>query len=191
MNHQTYIKSVIHDALELKRQVLESADLLDAIAQAGQRCVGAFEAGNKLMLAGNGGSAGDAQHIATELLARFERDRRALPAIALTTDSSILTAVSNDDHFDRVFSRQIEALGRPGDVFIGISTSGQSPSIIAAMACARALGLTTVALCGERGEIQRLADYVIAVPSASTARIQECHIMIAHILCGIIEASLE
>lgn len=148
----------------------------------------AVRSGNKLMFFGNGGSAADAQHLATELVVRFSRDREAIAAIALTTDSSVLTAGGNDLGFERVFSRQIEALGRPGDVAIGSSTSGRSPNVIEALKTARRSGLKTVGFTGgDGGELVGLVDGLLIVPSDVTSRIQEMHLTIGHMLCGALE----
>ena len=187
MNPTAYIQQSMLDALALQQQLLESSEIQEALAELAELCIQALEAGKKILLAGNGGSAGDAQHLATELLARYECERKALPAIALTTDTSIITAVRNDFHFDQIFSRQLEALGNIGDVFIAISTSGNSSNIVNAVDCANSLGLSTVAFCGQGGKIQAAAQYALAVPSTCTARIQECHILLGHILCGLIE----
>ena len=147
--------------------------------------------GGKILLFGNGGGAADAQHISAELVGRFARDREPFPAIALTTDTSILTAVSNDYGFDQVFARQIRALSRPADVVIAISTSGRSPNVLAAVKGARTLGLKTIGLTGgDGGRLVRLVDIALVVPSTNTARIQECHIALGHILCETAEALL-
>lgn len=187
MNHRTYIQQSMFDALALQQQLIENSELIEALESVAELCIQALDAGKKILLAGNGGSAGDAQHLATELLARYECERKALPAIALTTDTSVITAISNDFHFDQIFSRQLEALGNIGDVFIAISTSGNSANIVNAVDCANSLGLSTVAFCGQGGEIRASAQHVISVPSSCTARIQECHILLGHILCGLIE----
>jgi D-sedoheptulose 7-phosphate isomerase len=151
----------------------------------------AVRAGGKLLLFGNGGSAADAQHIAAELVIRYQTNRPAIAAIALTTDTSALTAGANDYGFDAVFSRQIEALGRPGDVAVGISTSGRSPNVLAGLREARARQLLTTALTGAEGTgLQELCDVVIAVPSRVTARIQELHILLGHMLCKALEQRL-
>jgi len=156
-----------------------------------EACVAALSSGGKLLLFGNGGSAADAQHIATELSVRYRRDRAAFAAIALTTDTSALTAAGNDLGFERIFSRQVEALGRAGDVALGISTSGRSPNVALALRVARERGLVTAALTGgDGGELPALADPCLIVPSASTARIQEMHILIGHSLCEALEAAL-
>lgn len=151
----------------------------------------ALGGGNKLLVMGNGGSAADAQHFAAEIIGRFKLERAALPAIALTTDSSILTAVGNDYGFDAVFSRQVEGLGRPGDVVFGISTSGNSPNVLAAFAKARELGCRTVALLGrDGGKIKNVADIALIVPSDDTPRIQEGHVTVIHIICDLLEKRL-
>jgi phosphoheptose isomerase len=148
----------------------------------------AHQAGAKLLIFGNGGSATDAEHMACEIVNRFQREREALAALALTADSSILTAVANDYSFDRVFARQVEALGRPGDVALGISTSGNSPSVVRGLEAARDRGLTTIALTGrDGGAIGRLADVHVNVPDDSTARIQEVHRTLIHAICELIE----
>ncbi|HEY0222889.1 MAG TPA: SIS domain-containing protein [Pseudolabrys sp.] len=153
--------------------------------------VTSVRAGGKLMFFGNGGSAGDAQHLATELTIRYKANRAAIAAIALTTDTSTLTAAGNDLGFDRIFARQIEALGRPGDVAIAISTSGKSPNIIAALKQARSTRLVTAALGGKGGgDMAGLADHLLVVPSDTTARIQEMHILLGQMLCGALEIEL-
>lgn len=154
-------------------------------------CVRALNSGGKLMFFGNGGSASDAQHLATELTVRYKGNRRALAAIALTTDTSALTAIGNDFGFDELFSRQIEALGKPGDVAIAITTSGKSPNILKALTQARQMGLVAAALGGKGGGgLNGLADPLLVVPSDTTARIQEMHIMLGQMLCGAIEFEL-
>jgi D-sedoheptulose 7-phosphate isomerase len=152
----------------------------------------AFRAGHKLLIAGNGGSAADAQHIAGEFLSRLNFDRNPLPAIALTTDSSVLTAIGNDYGFERAFERQVRGLGKPGDVFIAISTSGRSPNVIAALKAARECGLTTVGFTGTaaNGAMPPLCDHCLAAPSAETPLIQQIHIVTAHAICGLVERSL-
>ena len=151
----------------------------------------AFREGKKLLLFGNGGSAADAQHLAAEFTGRYLKERRALPAMALHTDTSALTAIGNDYGFDRVFSRQIEAHGVAGDVALAITTSGRSPHIAAAVNACRAAGIKTIGLTSQRGaEFARSVDIALVVPSASTPRIQECHIALGHILCELVEAAL-
>jgi D-sedoheptulose 7-phosphate isomerase len=154
-------------------------------------CVTSIRGGGKLMFFGNGGSAADAQHLATELTVRYKGDRAAIAAIALATDTSALTAAGNDLGFDKIFARQIEALGRPGDVAIAISTSGKSPNVIAALRQARSMKLVTAALGGKGGgELTGLADHLLVVPSDITARIQEMHITLGQMLCGALEIEL-
>jgi len=154
-------------------------------------CAAALSGGGKLFFFGNGGSAADAQHLATEFTVRYRQDRRALAAIALTTDTSALTAAGNDLGFEHIFSRQIEALGRRGDVAIGITTSGRSPNVIRAFEVARAMGLGTVAFTGgSGGDTARVADHVLLVPSDVTARIQEMHITLGQMLCEALEIEL-
>ena len=154
-------------------------------------CVDSLKGGGKILFFGNGGSAGDAQHLATELAARYVTDRAAIAAMALTTDSSMLTAIGNDMGFDFLFSRQIEAIGRPGDVAIGISTSGKSPNVLKALEQARSMGLVAAGLTGRDGGAMRgLADPLLIVPSTITARIQEMHITLGQMVCGAIEIEL-
>jgi D-sedoheptulose 7-phosphate isomerase len=152
----------------------------------------AFRGGHKLLIAGNGGSAADAQHIAGEFLSRLNFDRNPLPAIALTTDSSVLTAIGNDYGFERTFERQVRGLGKRGDVFIAISTSGRSPNVIAALQAAREGGLTTIGFTGSRpnGFMQPLCDHYLAAPAEETALIQQIHIVAAHVICGLVERDI-
>jgi phosphoheptose isomerase len=181
-------------------QLSESAALKQRVAREGAPSIlaaadtiaAAFRSGNKLLLCGNGGSAADCQHMATELVSRLtqERQRPALPAIALTTDTSFLTAFSNDCGFEGVFERQVEALGKPGDVLIAISTSGSSGNVVRAVEAARRLGLSTVGLLGEGGRLTDLVARAIVVPSRDTQRIQEALLAIEHILCDLIETAL-
>jgi D-sedoheptulose 7-phosphate isomerase len=167
------------------------AALAGAFAGLVADCVKSVFAGGKLMFFGNGGSAADAQHLATELTVRYKRDRAAIAAIALTTDSSALTAAGNDLGFERIFARQIEALGRPGDVAIAISTSGKSANVIAALKQAKAMRLITAGLSGTGGgNLAGLADHLLLVPSDTTARIQEMHITLGQMLCGALEIEL-
>lgn len=167
------------------------AALAPAIQEAASVCIEALRAGCRIYLCGNGGSASDAQHIAAELVGRFVDDRRALPAIALNTDTSALTAIANDYGYDHVYVRQVEGLVRAGDVLIAISTSGKSPNVNLASEAAKSLGATVVGLSGKTGgALLELADIAIVVPSNTTARIQEGHILIGHILCDLIEDGL-
>ncbi|MCK9908261.1 D-sedoheptulose 7-phosphate isomerase [Microbacteriaceae bacterium K1510] len=167
------------------------AALADGFAGLLAACVKSLRAGGKLMFFGNGGSAADCQHLATELTIRYKKDRAAIAAIALTTDTSALTAAGNDLGFEQIFARQIEALGKPGDVAIGISTSGKSPNVLAALKRAKALGLVTVAFGGkDGGDLRSVAEHALVVPCDTTARIQEMHIAIGQMLCGAIEIEL-
>jgi len=167
------------------------AALSNAFAELVHACAKSIRGGGKLLFFGNGGSAADAQHLATELTIRYKRDRAAIAAIALTTDTSALTAAANDLGFEQMFARQIEALGKPGDVAIGISTSGKSANVIAGLKKARSLTLVTAAFTGQGGgELSSLADHLLAVPSTTTARIQEMHITVGQMLCGALEIEL-
>ena len=167
------------------------AALAEQFAGLVRACTSSLRAGGKIMLFGNGGSAADAQHLATELTIRYKADRPAIAAIALTTDSSALTAAGNDLGFEQVFARQIAALGKPGDVVIGISTSGKSPNVLAALRQAREMRIVTAALSGKKGgELAGICDHLLVVPSDTTARIQEMHILLGQMLCGAIEIDL-
>jgi D-sedoheptulose 7-phosphate isomerase len=169
----------------------DDTELRGAVYAIAETITHAFRNGGKILLAGNGGSAADAQHIAGEFLSRLNFDRNPLPAVALTTDSSVLTAIGNDYGFDRAFERQVRGLGRPGDVFIAISTSGRSPNIIAALHAARAIGVTTIGFsgAGER-EMTALCDHYLAAPANETPLIQQIHIVAAHAICGLVERNL-
>jgi D-sedoheptulose 7-phosphate isomerase len=183
----------VRDSLEASaRAKLDLLELAGArIAEAGQLLASRLRAGGRVLACGNGGSAADAQHLAAELAGRFDRERPALPALALTANSSDLTAIGNDYGFDRVFARLVEAHGRPGDVLVAISTSGNSPNVLAAVECARAAGLASIALVGKGGgRLAGLADVAIVVPSDVTARVQECHIAAIHVLCELVDAEL-
>lgn len=163
-------------------------ELAPTIDLCGEKICAALEAGKKILIAGNGGSAADAQHFAAELVGRFLAERRPLPAVALTTDTSALTAIGNDYGFDRIFSRQVEALAQPGDIFFGISTSGHSANILAATESARQSGCTTIGLLGrDGGRIAALVDLALVVPAQETPHIQEVHIMIIHLLCALVD----
>lgn len=184
------------DVDRIRRSIRETVEVLErvgretapAVSEVAEVLARAIRAGGKLLVCGNGGSAADSQHVAAELGVRFLRDRRPIPAIALTVDSSVLTAAANDLGFERVFARQVEALGRPGDVLLAISTSGSSPNVLRAVERARALGLVTVGLTGEGGgELARLVDHAVAIPSERTPRIQEAHLVVEHLLCEALE----
>lgn len=173
------------DHLDVFGQTMEQMETIQLIAE---RCKTALAAGNKVLFCGNGGSAADAQHLAAELIGRFQKERRSLASIALTTDTSILTAVANDYGYDEVFSRQVEGLGRAGDVLIGISTSGNSANVVKAALKARDTGMHTIAFTGEGGgKLQDICDITLAIPSKVTARIQEMHILVGHIICELVE----
>ncbi len=163
----------------------------DVIAAAGAAVVDAYRAGGKLIVFGNGGSAADAQHIAAEFVGRFQIERDPLPAIALSVNTSAVTAIANDYGYEQVFSRQLRGLGAPGDVALGISTSGRSPNVNGALAAAREMGMGTVGMTGATGgDMPGLCDHCIVVPADATPRIQEGHILIAHVLCEIVESAL-
>lgn len=186
---QKVIREHLEASIEAKRRVLD--ELVPTVEAAGRIIVQAALSGKKVLFFGNGGSASDAQHLAAEFVGRYEKERRALPAVALTTDTSILTAVANDYSFDAVFSRQIEALGAPGDVAFGISTSGNSKNVNAAIREAKKRGLKTIALTGRTGgELAKLADVAIVVPVERTAHIQESHIAIGHALCRLVDEAV-
>ena len=171
-------------------QVFTTAGL-EPVLEASRAIAASFRHGGKLLIFGNGGSASDAQHVAAEFIGRFLRERRALPAVALTTDTSILTAIGNDYSFDRIFVRQIEALGQPGDVAMGISTSGKSPNVVGALEVARARGLTTIGVTGQDGgPVGRASAIHINVPSSSTPRVQEVHRTLLHIICDLAEQAM-
>jgi D-sedoheptulose 7-phosphate isomerase len=181
----------ISDSIHVKQKILGDEALVDLVRQVADACIAAYQRGNRVLLAGNGGSAADAQHLAAEFVSRYGFDRPGLASIAFTTDTSMLTAIGNDYGFERIFSRQLEANGRKGDVFIGISTSGNSPNVLHALQRARELGIIAVGLTGQGGaKMQPVCDYCILVPSTSTPRIQESHIMLGHIICGMVEAAL-
>lgn len=183
-------RGAIEECLSVQRQLLEPGQV-ETIVQAAQVISRSLAGGGKVLLFGNGGSASDASHIATELVGRFVTERRALPAISLSADQSALTAIANDYGFERVFARQLEALGARGDVAVAISTSGRSPNVISAVRLARELGLATIGLTGaDGGELARCVDVCLRVPSRITARIQESHILIAHVLCDLVEREI-
>jgi D-sedoheptulose 7-phosphate isomerase len=180
---------------ERSRALFESAAkdaaMLESVAKIAETITQAFRRGDKLLIAGNGGSAADAQHIAAEFLCRFKIDRAALPAIALTTDTSNLTAIGNDLGFDRIFERQVRGLGRKGDVFIGITTSGRSPNVVAALKAAREMGVTTIGFTGNPGKaMSTLCDLTLIAPSDETALIQQIHITAAHAICEVVERQM-
>jgi D-sedoheptulose 7-phosphate isomerase len=184
---------IFHESFDRHLRVFEAtkAACASAMATLCERSAAALENGGRIFFFGNGGSAADAQHIATELSVRFIRDRRALAGLALTTDSSVLTACANDLGFDQVFARQLEALGQKGDVALGISTSGNSPNVLLGLECAARKGMTAAAFAGkDGGRLRGIADPLIVVPCDETARVQEMHILLGHILCAEIEHRL-
>lgn len=184
------VRKQVGDSARVKSLILDDAVLMDKIARAAEICTGAYRKGHKTMFAGNGGSAADAQHLAGEFVSRFYFDRPGLPSIALTTDTSILTAIGNDYGYEKLFSRQVQAQGEEGDVFIGISTSGNSSNIVEAGEECRRKGIFTIALTGSKPCSMDVFDLVIKVPSDETPRIQECQTLIGHIICCIVEENI-
>ena len=183
-----YIFDEFNDHQDVLKKTIE--ELENDIEEAGELIVSTLKAGNKVLLFGNGGSAGDAQHIAAELTGRYKTERQALPAVALTTDTSAITASGNDYGFDRIFDRQVEAIGKEGDLLIGISTSGNSRNVLRALAYGKDNGMNTIGLSGKGGgDMRPLCDINLIIPSDDTARIQEMHITIGHILCGIVDSA--
>ncbi|MBR1490506.1 MAG: SIS domain-containing protein [Bacteroidales bacterium] len=190
MNQLDITKSIIADSIGVKQALLADETLMTKISEIASVMVAAYTSGHKTMWAGNGGSAADAQHMAGELVNKFTFDRPGLPALSLSTDTSIITAIGNDYGFDRLFARQVEAQGCTGDVFIGISTSGKSLNLVNALAACKEKGIISVAIVGANPCPMDDYDYVIHVPSTVTPRIQECQTLIGHILCYIIEQEL-
>jgi D-sedoheptulose 7-phosphate isomerase len=186
-----YVLAQIEEACRVMNLMRTEDRLAETMVGAVRTCIESLRGGGKILLAGNGGSAADAQHIAAELVSRFQYDRPGLAAIALTTDTSILTAVGNDYGYEHLFARQIQALGRKGDVFIGYSTSGKSPNILNGLQEARRLGLACIGFTGNReAPMRQMCDHVLEVPSADTPKIQEGHLVLGHILCGLIEREI-
>jgi D-sedoheptulose 7-phosphate isomerase len=185
------VRKSIEASITVKQLLLGSTEAVSTIAKVSEILVGALDQGNKALLFGNGGSAADAQHIAAEFVGRFAFDRPALPALALSVNTSCVTAIGNDYGFDLVFSRQIEALGRAGDVAIGISTSGNSRNVLRGVSVADKMGLRTIALTGESGgKLKNAVEHCICAPSNETPRIQECHILIGHIISELVEQTI-
>jgi D-sedoheptulose 7-phosphate isomerase len=183
------IKDILLESIQVKEEILRNQ--IESIFEISQLMIACLKKGGKVIVFGNGGSAGDSQHIAAELVGRFKKDRSALAGIALTTNTSILTSLANDYGYDVVFSRQVEALGKKNDVVLGISTSGKAKNVALGIKQAKKMGIKTVALSGgDGGELVKLADVSLLVPSNITARIQEAHITIAHIICEMIEQEL-
>ncbi|QHN02820.1 D-sedoheptulose 7-phosphate isomerase [Granulicella sp. WH15] len=182
------VRRQLAQSIATLQAVHDSQQIHDTIVAIGQLTADAMKAGRKLLVAGNGGSAADSQHLVAEFVARLTVDRPALRAIALTTDSSILTAIGNDYTYDRVFERQVEALGQPGDVFLGISTSGNSKNIVRALEQAKKLGIATIGFTGNNGgKMRELCDYNVIIPSSVTMNIQESHLALEHIFCMVVE----
>jgi D-sedoheptulose 7-phosphate isomerase len=188
---QQFIDDQLRQSYEVKKKLLEDTNLTSLIKEVAKKCVEVYERGNKTLIAGNGGSAGDAQHMAAELSGRLNFDRPGIPSIALTTNTSALTAIGNDYGYENIFSRQVQSDGVEGDLFLGISTSGNSRNIIKAFEECKKRGIITVGLTGASShKMNEICDYCIMVPSESTARIQECHILIIHTICSVVEETL-
>ncbi len=189
MNAHAEIQRELEESAAVKK--LTASHLSDVIAKAAEIIIASYQNGGKLLLCGNGGSAADAQHIAGELVGRFLKERKALSAIALTTDTSILTALANDYNVEKIFERQVEAHGKPGDVLLAISTSGNSSNVMRAVEAAKASNIKTLGLLGKGGgKMKGVCDIEVIVPSDNTRRIQEAHITIGHIICGLVEKTL-
>lgn len=184
------LRSGIEASIATKQRLLADEALLRRTAQAAQVIADAVARGNRVLFAGNGGSAADAQHLAAEFVSRFEFDRPGLPALSLATDTSMITAIGNDYGYELLFRRQLEAQSRPGDVFVGITTSGKSPNVLAAFERCPALQVTSIAMAGLGGELEGRVEHLLRVPSTVTARIQECHILLGHLICGHVENRL-
>ena len=187
---EDYIRESVTASIRVKQQILESNEVISLVGQVSELIATSLNRGNRVIFAGNGGSAADAQHLAAEFVSRFEFDRPGLPSISLSTDTSMITAISNDYGYEKLFKRQLEAQARAGDVFVGITTSGRSKNILEALSICPSLGVKSVCLCGENGLREARCDYVIKVPSTSTARIQESHILLGHIICGHVERAI-
>jgi D-sedoheptulose 7-phosphate isomerase len=185
------VRQSIEASIAAKERLLADANLIATVSRVAEVLIDAFQAGNKVLLFGNGGSAADAQHIAAEFVGRFAFDRAPLPALALSVNTSCVTAIGNDYGFDLVFARQIEALARRGDVAIGITTSGNSPNVIEAMSTAKKMGLHTAGLTGSKPcKLNHAVDHCISAPSEETPRIQECHILVGHIISELVERTI-
>lgn len=188
---ENYIQTKIFESQQVMQSMLADDNLQTNLIQSAKACIKSLTNGGKILLAGNGGSAADAQHIAGEFVSRFAFDRPGLSAIALTTDTSILTAIGNDYGFEKLFARQIQAYGQAGDVFIGYSTSGQSPNVLQGLIEARSRGLVCIGMTGNRGgSMHELCDYLLTVSNSDTPKIQEGHLVLGHILCGLVESAM-
>jgi len=187
-----YWREYLRETVRICQTMLGDSDMLDKLYSVVISIQNCFQRHYKVMVAGNGGSAADAQHFAAELVGRFRLNRMGLPAIALSTDTSIITAVSNDYNFNEIFSRQIEALGKQGDVFVGISTSGNSENVVRAVQECTKIGITTICLLGnDGGKLKGLADISLIIPSSITSKIQEMHIILLHLICGEVEKNMQ
>jgi D-sedoheptulose 7-phosphate isomerase len=184
------LKFSVSDSIHTKQLLFTDELLLDQIMSVIEIIVSALKNGGRIILAGNGGSAADAQHIAAEFVSRFEFDRPGLPALSLATDTSMITAIGNDYGYERLFLRQLQAQARPGDVFVGITTSGKSPNVLLAFEACKELQVTSIALCGLGGSLEDKVDRILRVPSRHTPRIQECHILIGHMICAEVELQM-
>jgi len=185
-----YFDETVASSLSIKEKVKNDQGLRSALYRLGSQLTEAMRNGNRVLFAGNGGSAADSQHLAAEFVSRFEFDRPGLPALALSTDTSMLTAIGNDYGYENLFLRQLQAQARKGDVFIGITTSGGSPNVINALKACAEMGVVSAVFSGSGSVAVDGIDHIIAVPSNDTARVQECHIMIGHILCGLVEREI-
>jgi len=185
------IQSIVQASIDTKNRVLADETLLDTVAEVAIAMTEAFKTGKKVLFCGNGGSAADAQHLAAEFSGRFYYDRPPLYSEALHVNSSYVTAVGNDYSYDVIYSRMIEAMGKEGDVLVGISTSGNSPNVVKALETANKLGMVTVGMTGETGgKMKEVSNFLINIPSKDTPRIQECHILLGHILCQLVEENV-
>lgn len=185
------IKDIIHSSIDVKQQLLADETLVNQIHTVTEVITKAFQNGNAVYFAGNGGSAADAQHLAAEFSGRFYKDRKALPSDALHCNTSYLTAVANDYSYDVIYARLLEGLAKPGDVLVGISTSGNSANIVKAFEMAKTIGVTTIGFTGQKGgKMKDIGDYLINVPSNTTPRIQESHILVGHIICELVEINI-
>ena len=191
MSTSSFIRSEVSKTVTVMQAILADPALTATVERVGAACAKSIAAGGKVMFCGNGGSAGDSQHLAAELVGRLMFERPSMAGLALTVDTSALTAIGNDYGYEQVFSRQVEGLGRPGDVLVGISTSGRSKNVVKAMEAARSRGIVTVAMTGaNRGPMADLADHWIAVPHTETQHIQEGHIVLGHIFCALAEEAI-
>ncbi len=191
MEKNILIKQAIQNSVETKNKILNNPEIVSLIEKAAEEMIETFKSGRKVLFCGNGGSAADAQHLASELSGKYYLDRDPLPAEPLNINTSFLTAVANDLSYDEVFSRLVKAVGRPGDILVALSTSGRSANVIRALEMAKSIGMTTIGLTGESGgKMANLCKYLIKVPSTDTPRIQESHTLIGHIICDIVEKSI-